>query len=151
VRWMMVVPLVVGASTVLQGGLNAWVSERWGLAATVVFNNAVILALSVGLWAAVWASPGWFPTFFADRGAWTDVRWWWLVPAIGGLIIVGGIPWAFARLSAVQVLVGIVGAQMVCGLLWDALVMQQPVPWMRIAGAALTLGGVVLASWPTGE
>jgi len=92
-----------------------------------------------------------FPSFFADKGAWGDLRWWWFVPALAGLIIVGGIPWAFARLGALQVVVAIVAAQVIGGLLWDALVVGEPVQWMRVGGAVLTLGGVVLASWPTGE
>lgn len=150
-RWMLLIPLLVGASTVVQGGLNAIVSSRWGLAATVVFNNAIILALSVLLWGLVLVAPHWFPAFFADKGSWSDVRWWWLVPALGGLVIVGGIPWAMDRLGALPVLIGIVAAQMIGGLLWDALVLGQPIQWMRVGGASLALAGVVLASWPTGE
>lgn len=150
-RWMMIVPVLVGAATVIQGGLNAIVSERWGLAATVLFNNAVIVLLSVGLWGAVYLAPSAFPDFFTDRGAWSAFRWWWLIPAVCGLIIVGGIPWAMAKLGALPVLVGIVAAQMIGGLIWDAVVAGEPVSWMRVAGAALAVGGVTLASWPAGE
>lgn len=150
-RWMLIVPVLVGASTVLQGGLNAVVSERWGLAATVLFNNAAILVMSLALWVGVWAAPSYFPAFFVDRGAWSDVRWWWLVPALCGLVIVGGIPWAMDRLGALPVLVGIVAAQMVGSLIWDAVVYGEPIRWMRLAGAALAVAGVALASWPSGE
>ena len=148
-RWMLVVPLLVGAATVVQGGFNRWVSEQWGLASMLVLNNLILLLLSVGLWAVVVGAPGWFPDFFADRGQWLDVRWWWAIPAVAGLIIVGGIPWAFSRLDAVVVIVGIVVAQLVGAFLWDTLVDGKPIEWLRVAGAALAIAGVVLASWPT--
>lgn len=145
-RWMILVPLLVGAATVLQGGLNRIVSERWGLAATVVFNNTAIVALSIALWMVVRLSPNIFPVFFNDRGAWADVRWWWFFPAVCGVIIVAGIPWAMARLGAVPVLVGIVAAQMVVGIAWDFWVESQPITLYRVGGAALAVAGVALAS-----
>jgi bacterial/archaeal transporter family-2 protein len=150
VRWMLIVPLLVGAATVVQGGLNRLVSDKWGLAATILFNNAVLLVISIGVWAVVAGAPGLFPAFFADRGGWGDIRWWWIIPALAGLVIVGGIPWAISRLGALAVLVGIVAAQMVVGLAWDAVMEGQPVTALRFGGAALAVAGVALASWQSG-
>lgn len=149
-RWMLLVPLLVGAATVLQGGLNRMVSDKWGLAATVLFNNLVLAVISIGVWGIVRGAPTLFPTFFGDRGSWGDLRWWWIVPALCGLVIVGGIPWAISRLGALTVLVGIVAAQMVVGLVWDAWVEGQPATVLRIVGAALAVGGVALASYKAG-
>lgn len=150
-RWIFVVPILVGIATVVQGALNASVSRQWGLASTVVANNTVILGLSVVLWALVRYLPGWFPEFFGDRGTWMQFEWWWAIPAICGLVIVGGIPWAMDRMGALPVMVGIVGAQMVGGLLWDWIVDGAAPSWTRIAGAGLAVAGVILASWPSGE
>jgi transporter family-2 protein len=147
VRVLYVVPLLVGAATVVQGGLNRLVADKWGLAPTVLWNNAWILVLSLAFWIIVRSAPGSFPDLFVGKGAWADIRWWWMVPAFGGVIIVAGIPWAIARLGALPVLVGIVASQMVVGLLWDALVEGQPITALRVVGATLAVAGVFVAGW----
>ena len=143
----LLIPLAVGAMTVLQGTLNRQMSESMGLGSAIFLNSVVVVALGSAFYALVRAQPGWLPTIFAGAPDVSKVAWWMLVPGIFGFCIIAGIPWAISRVGAARVFVGIVVAQLVVSLLWDALVAGQPVTLARGGGAALAVIGVILATW----
>jgi transporter family-2 protein len=143
----LLIPLAVGAMTVLQGTLNRQMSESMGLGSAIFLNSVVVVALGSAFYALVRAQPSWLPAIFAGSPDLSRVAWWMIVPGIFGFCIIAGIPWAISRVGAARVFVGIVVAQLVVSLLWDALVAGQPVTLARGGGAALAVVGVILATW----
>ncbi len=143
----LLIPLAVGAMTVLQGTLNRQMSESMGLGSAIFLNSVVVVALVPAFYALVRAQPSWLPAIFAGSPDLSRVAWWMIVPGIFGFCIIAGIPWAISRVGAARVFVGIVVAQLVVSLLWDALVAGQPVTLARGGGAALAVIGVILATW----
>ncbi len=140
------VVLVIGCAAILQGGLNSRLIPHLGLTYTVVLNNAVILLCSFGLLAVARWAPGLLPEAFALKpdprvpGAWA--AW----PAVVGLLIVAGLPWAFSQTGALSVFILLVLVQLVAGQVWDLTVEGLPFsPW-KAAGAAIAFLGVLVAS-----
>lgn len=141
-----IVPFAVGASTVLQAALNKRVMGDWGLAPAVLFNTAVFLAVSLAFLAWTHAAPQQFPDGFAPAGDWSQVRWWWILPGLFGMVIVVGSPWAIRELGAARLFVGVVAAQMIGSLLWDACFEARPLNWQRLTGSVLALAGAWLST-----
>jgi transporter family-2 protein len=146
-RWITLFPALLGVAAVLQGGLNRQISTHWGLAGATLFNTVVLLGASLVLLILVRFRPDWFPPFFALKGGLAAISWWWLLPGLCGLALVGGIPWAISRVGAFPVFLGLLGGQMVTSLAWDAFVEGHPVTVIRILGAGLAL----LGAWMVGR
>ena len=146
-NWMLAVPVLVGAMTVLQGGLNKHLGSSMGLAAAVLLTCLVTTVIGLALYAWVRVSPSIAPDFLQGEFNWQAFRWWMICPGLFGFGIVIGIPWAIPELGAAKVFVGIVAAQLVGSLVWDAFVEHNSPSTMRLLGAAITLLGAVIASW----
>ena len=146
-NWMLTIPIAVGAMTVLQGGLNKHLGGSMGLAAAVFLTCAITTVLGAILYGWVRLSPESAPEFFQGGFDWQAFQWWMLIPGLCGFGVVLGIPWAIPQLGAAKVFVGIVAAQLVGGLIWDALVEGQSPTSVRLVGIVITLVGVVVASW----
>ena len=146
-NWMITIPIVVGAMTVLQGGLNRHLGSSMGLAAAVFLTCAITTVLGAIVYGWVRLSPGSAPEFFQGAFNWQAFRWWMLVPGFCGFGVVIGIPWAIPQLGAAKVFVGMVAAQLIGSLLWDMLVEGSSPTALRLAGVAVTFGGVIMASW----
>lgn len=144
--WFWIIPLTVGAVTVLQGTLNRQMSESMGLGAALVLNSIIVLALSGVLYAIARFRSAWLPDMFADQFQLGQLTWWMVLPGIFGFCVITGIPWAISRLGAAKVFVGIVVAQVVVSMLWDIFITGKPLTMMRVMGAVLAVAGVVLIS-----
>ncbi len=143
---ILLLPVVVGALVVLQGNLNRLVAAKHGLAFAMGVNTIVFALSCLGLIAAVRAFPGVFPAGFAWRTDGYRFAIWHLFPGLCGFALVAGIPFAIAHLGPVRVFVGVVVAQVVASVLWEAIVDgHRPAP-ARLAGVGLALVGVLLAS-----
>ena len=70
-----------------------------------------------------------------------------IIPGICGFAVVIGIPWAIPQLGAAKVFVGIVAAQLLGSVLWDALFEDRTPTPLKIVGVVTTLIGVLIASW----
>lgn len=135
--------LVLGAFGVLQAALNRQVAIASGLPPAVFFNTLVFLAMAslfLGLSrvAARSASDG--------PGLAASFRWWWVLPGFLGFCVVAGLPFAIQKIGAARVFVALVASQMATSLVWDAVVEKLPVTGTRLAGAALAVLGVLVAS-----
>jgi transporter family-2 protein len=146
-NWYVLIPLAVGAMTVLQGTLNREMSASMGLGSAIFLNSVIVVALGSAFYAVVRLAPGALPPIFAGAPDVSRLALWMVVPGIFGFCIIAGIPWAISRLGAARVFVVIVAAQLVVSLLWDAFVSGESVTLARGGGALLALAGVALATW----
>lgn len=147
---MFLLPAAIGVAVVVQAGINRQVAGQWGLAATATMNSVVVLALALLLFALARLRPESVPEIFRTPALefTTPVPTWrLLLPGALGLLVVAGLPWAFDRLGALQVILTVLVAQLFASLLWDALVEDIAAHPLRIAGALIALGGAALASW----
>ena len=143
-----VVPLLVGAAVVVQGGLNRMFGGKYGLPVAMSINAAFFTLSALTLWAvARWRlldlPPGLSlpadPPAFSFRAA-------YIIPGLCGFVAATGTAYAVAELGAMRTFVGVVAAQMVASAAWDTFVLHQPPGWQRLAGAGLALAGVAVAS-----
>lgn len=146
----LLIPLIIGAVAVLQGTLNREMAGVMGLGSAILVNSVLVLFLGGGLYGLARFRPDWVPEIFRGEFVLGQMTWWMVLPALFGFCIIAGIPWAMSKLGASKVVVAMVVAQIVVGILWDLLVDQKPLGWMRILGGALAIAGVVLVSLDRG-
>lgn len=141
------VPFVLGSFAVLQAALNRQIAARWGLAPAVLLNSLVLTALA--LLAYLMSRPPYtfLPETFRDRGGFTQISWWYVLPGIFGFSLVLGLPWALARIGAFKVFIGLIGAQLLTSLVWDAMLENRPLSVYRVLGAVLSLISIALVNW----
>ena len=141
-------PVVIGAALVVQAGMNRQIANLWGLGGAVLLNSVVVLLLSVLVFVVVRARPELFPEFLHWPERPGSFAWWrGFVPGVLGITIVLGLPWAFARLGALEVILTVMVAQVIVSLLWDARIENIPAHPLRIVGALVALAGATLATW----
>ena len=145
---LLLLPVLVGLAVVVQAGVNRQIADQWGLAGTVLMNSAVVLGFAIVFFGAVKLRPESFPEFLRvplEPGrvdAWRPI-----LAGLLGAIVVLGLPWGFARLGALEVILAVMVAQVVASIAWDRWVEHVPVDSLRIAGAVVALAGAALASW----
>ncbi len=135
-------PLLLGAFTVLQAGVNRKIAERVGLPAAVILNAC---------WLALVGLVFFFATF---KGAGLDrlaqipktFTWWYLLPGIMGLCLVWGIPMVIKNIGAQFTFILIISAQLLVSLLWDYWAEGRGIPPIRLIGCALAWAGALLVA-----
>lgn len=143
-RWMVLLPGLLGLAAVLQAGLNRQIMGSWGLAQAALLNTLVLLA-AVGLLLLVAKlRPGALPDLFQARGGWGEARWWWLLPGLCGFALVTCIPFAIPKLGAFPVFLGILAGQLIASLAWDAAMEGRPLTVSRVCGALLAVAAAAL-------
>ena len=141
-------PVVIGAAVVVQAGMNRQIANLWGLGGAVLLNSVVVLLLSVAVFAVIRIKPDLFPQFLHWPEQPEGFAWWrGFLPGLLGITIVLGLPWAFARLGALEVILTVMVAQVIASLVWDARIESIPAHPLRIAGALVALAGATLATW----
>lgn len=134
------VAFALGCVAVVQASLNRRIAGQIGLAPAVLLNGAIVAVCAGAFYFA--ARRGWVPGMVSSDA---KLAWWWLVPGVLGFALITGLPWAIARVGALQVFVVAVAAQMIASLAWDALVEGIPVNALRATGAVVCVAGVALA------
>ena len=132
----------LGAIAVFQAGLNRRIAATWGLAPTIFLNGVMVALLAGGFFFA--AQRGWLDAV-APGASPSQLKIWWLLPGVFGFLLITGLPWAVARIGALEVFVGVVAAQMAASLIWDAVVERIALSPARVGGALLCLAGVARA------
>jgi len=144
--WLL--PVLAGVCVVLQGGWNRQLGPQLGLAGALFANSVVFLLGAAVVLLAVRVAPERWPDFLrvpAEPGSW--VQWRAILPGICGLVIVLGIPWGMTHLGALRVMLLAVTAQLLAGLVWDAVAEGIAVdPW-RIVGILFAVAGTGLVVW----
>ncbi len=145
--WSLVVPVVVGLSTVFQAGLNRSISKDWGLGSALLMNSLVVAALSALAWLlsrnadsrlSVIMGETWSDLMKDQAGAFQQFSWWYAIPGLFGFLIITGIPIAIQKVGALQTFIVLIGSQIIGSLLWDLLIEKRPVNTIRLVGAGLS-------------
>lgn len=140
------VPLLLGTFIVLQGAINRRVSMENGLAAAVLLNSSVLFTVSVAFYLLSKDSQTGHLPGGPDAAGFT-FRAWYLLPGLLGFGIVTGVPWSIGRLGALKVFLGLIAAQLVASLIWDATVELRPVTWIRVGGSLIAFLSAALVMW----
>ncbi|MBI4126293.1 MAG: DMT family transporter [Deltaproteobacteria bacterium] len=147
--WILVMTVAIGVSTILQGGLNRQMMNRWDLGLIVLFNGLVYAVISLLCMVLARISPSLLPDIFHPREGIASCSWWYWIPAACGFLIVAGMPVVIVKLGAFRMIVIVVAVQLVASLIWDMVVEKTPMTFLRVAGAVLAFGGVILANLKT--
>lgn len=145
--WAYFLPFLFGAMAVLQGGLNRLIARHWGLAGTVFLNSLMLTTAGLALYLFARHNPQALPAIFRDKGSFSSFSWWFVIPGLCGFTLVTGLPFAIQKLGALKVFVGLIAAQLIVSMIWDAHVEQLPVTSTRMIGAALSFCGALLVAW----
>ena len=139
-------PVIIGASTILQGSLNRQIASTVGVfQATLVTNTVTTLFCAVAFY-FVQTYPAAFPDFFKSSAPLSTFKWWYLIPSIFGFLIINGMPFAFSKLGAVKVTILLVAAQMITSLLWDYYVDHLTLNLYKVCGLFFAFLSVVFIS-----
>lgn len=143
-NFAVVLSFFLGFFGVLQAALNKQISLAWGLGRALFFNSIVIAVMALLFLYMTKPETSPLPEIYHNRGAWTDVKLWYFIPAFFGFYIVGVIPYTFQQLGALKTMLIIIAAQIVVGMFWDLWVEKIPVTLPRVLGSLLTFVGVLL-------
>lgn len=144
--WAYILPFVLGAMAVMQGGLNRQISRDWGLGGTVFLNSLMLVFGGCILYLITRLSPETLPEIFRDKGSFKSFSWWFVLPGLFGLSLVTGIPISIQKLGALKVFVALIGAQLVTSIIWDAAIEGMAISPVRVLGALLSFGGALLVA-----
>lgn len=148
--------LLVGAATIVQGGLNhRWsspvvdgttsaTSTGWNLISILFLNSIATLVIAGVLWAISFFRKGWLPTALEGSGTVgfpQGVHWFHFFPGLCGMIIIAGIPMSIEKIGVVKTMLLVIAAQLVFGLLWDSMISQQEVSVYKMLGVLITMIG----------
>ncbi len=133
----------LGTVAVLQAALNRRIATSFGLAPAIALNAVIVLLAAAGFLFA--ASRGWINAM-GPQTSFREIRLFWLIPGFFGFAIIAGLPWAIARIGALNVFVTVVAAQMVVSTAWDAIIEGVELSWTRVVGGLLAVAGAILAS-----
>jgi transporter family-2 protein len=143
----LLLPLYLGFATVLQSGLNRIISREWGLSAVTFMNSVVLTVPAAVFWWVTYRWPEKLPEIFQNPGgAFAQWSWWYWIPGVLGLSVVAGIPFAIARIGALQTFVFLIAAQIVASMGWDAIAEGKAINLARVVGALLAFGGALLVN-----
>ncbi len=143
--WYLSLPIIVGAITVIQGGMNREVAESWGLPGMMVLNSVMYLLASLAFFAIAKFQLVPLSPVLRDKDSFVDFSWWYLIPGAFGFIIVLGIPMAIAKFDTLKVFICLVAAQMIASLLWDKYIDGIELSFTRVLAATITLVGASIS------
>lgn len=139
--------ILAGVFGVLQAGMNKEIADSLGFTASLLFNGFFFLAFNSLFFLFVWWKPQSLGADFAIQWAFSDFRWWWVVPGFLGFALVMGLAVGVARIGATQTFVISVAAQVIASVLWDIYSGSgQPVTTLRVAGATVAFVGALLST-----
>ncbi len=129
-----VIPLFIGASTILQAALNKQMSGQIGLVHSTLIGASLFMVFGITLYLLAQYSPDSFPAFYHIKTNLSSFKWWYIFPAIFGFCIVAGLPYAYFKIGAVKVTVLMIAAQMMTSILWDLIVEKSPLQSSKMLG-----------------
>ncbi len=138
--------ILAGFFGVFQAGLNTVVADSLGYTTALVFNAFFFLFFNLLFFVFVFLKPKILPHEFTIQWAFHDFHWWWILPGFMGFALVMGLALAVGRIGATQTFIITIAAQIFASILWDFFHGDHEVNGLRLAGAAITLVGAILAT-----
>lgn len=137
----MILLIVAGALTAIQGPTNARLSVGLGSVVNAAFVSFVIGTMALGLLAVTLSVK---PEGQAVRA----IPWWAWIGGLYGCLFVTSIAWAVPRLGVATTMTLVVATQLAISVVLDHYgafgATAQPVSLARIGGIVLIIGGVLL-------
>jgi bacterial/archaeal transporter family-2 protein len=146
-NFVFVMVLLLGSAAVLQAGLNRHILEHWGILATVLLNSLVFISVSVFLYAVYFLFPALFPDSFKLSSAFTQFKWWYVLPGLFGFFLVMGLPIAISMIGATKTFIYLIIAQMLSSLIWDMFQESIPLTSARVIAVLFAVASIVLINW----
>lgn len=122
-------------------------SASLGVASMTLIGSLVTLIFAAILWMVVKMAPGYFPDFFHLKAPLHQIKWWYFIPGLFGMMFVAGLPFGFYKMGAANFITGLIASQMVAGVLWDLTVDNIPLTKVKLVGIALALASVLVLNW----
>ena len=137
----MILLLLAGALTAIQGPSNARLSMGMGSVINGAFFSFIIGTMALGIIAMVLHVK---PEGQAVR----SIPWWGWIGGLYGCLFVTSIAWGIPKLGVATTMTLVVAGQLILGVLLDhygALgTPTQPISWARLGGIVLIIGGALL-------
>ena len=137
----MILLLLAGALTAIQGPSNARLSMGMGSVINGAFFSFIIGTVALGIIAMVLHVK---PEGQAVR----SIPWWGWIGGLYGCLFVTSIAWGIPKLGVATTMTLVVAGQLILGVLLDhygALgTPTQPISWARLGGIVLIIGGALL-------
>ena len=133
-NWMILLPLLLGSIGILQGTINTQIAHSIGVAHASLITNLGTVIICVVFYFTVKSYSHLVPPIFQIRAPITTYKWWYIFPPLFGFLIIAGMPFAISKLGAVKVTVGLIAAQMITSVLWDLVVEDISLNWMKFIG-----------------
>ena len=141
-----IMSVMAGIFGVMQAGMNKLVADSLGFTASLLFNGCFFLVFNLIFFAFFFVQPKALPNEFSIQWAFSDFRWWWIVPGFLGFALVMGLAVSLGRIGATQTFIITIAAQILASIGWDVFSGDHNISKMRLAGAAITLAGAVLST-----
>ena len=142
--YLVVFPFIVGLVGFLQAAINRKIGAYWGLPAATILNSIIFFVIAIIFFLVSSKAPHMLPDSLKPKEPFKYYDWWFVLPGILGFLIVILVPFGIAKVGALNLFVGIIAAQLVASLCWDAFVEGQPATWPRVLGALLSFAGAAL-------
>ena len=133
-KWIYLIPFLIGTFGIFQGALNKQVSMEIGVAHATLIGMIITFLLGVALYFLIKVNPQLFPAFYLVKQPITYFKWWFLIPGFLGFFIVFFFSQAIYELGAVKVTILIVVAQIITSTFWDKYVENIPLTIYKILG-----------------
>lgn len=136
-------PVAVGMSIVLQGGLNRNSTSHMSLAFVVFINAIVFLTFSAGYWALTKFSVV-SGNVSSSAGPFSNFQWWQILPGLFGFLIVFCTPLAIEHLGANSTFAVIICTQLLVSMIWDSLTQKTAPTMMSLIGVSIMMAGLAV-------
>ena len=139
---LVLLAVVVGGASALQGATNGVLAGRLGLSSAVLINALVVALGASTLWLVLPRGPS------VSAAA---IPWFLFLGGVYGLIIIAGAAFAFPRLGAGPTTALMIAAQLCAALILDHLGLPSgkiAVTPVRVLGACFLITGALLVLWP---
>lgn len=139
---LVLLAVAIGAASTVQSVSNGVLSDRLGLATTVLINGVIVCAGAFAWWLLAPRVP-----FAAAPSS----PWYLYLGGVYGLAVVAGSAFCFPRLGAGPTTAVVVASMLLVSLIFDHLGLPDrrlPITPGRAAGAVLLLVGSLLVLWP---
>jgi transporter family-2 protein len=145
-NYSILIPLFLGMIGILQGTINRQVASHIGVAQATLITNMATVFICMGFYFFAKYNQELLPNIFQIKAPFTTYKWWFIFPPIFGFLIVAGMPFAFSKLGAVKVTVGLIAAQMITSVVWDFIVDDIRLNLLKIGGIILAFISVILVT-----